>query len=372
MNYTGLHNELKALFDPEKTEIKLSDGIRIRNIQFTSEICGEGFINPEDPAIKENRTFSYPLFCPAGDSKKVIIMLHGLNERSWEKYLTWAFRLAQSTSSYIILFPISFHINRSPQTWSNPRSMSDYLNHRNSLIGRISNSSFVNIALSNRLTDDPMRFFYSGNQTANDIIRLVSSIRNGTHPEIPEGSTTNIFAYSIGAFLSEILLMGNPGDLFTDSKLFIFCGGSVFSNMNGSSKYIMDKRAFDRVYNYYMNDFEAQAGKKTGLSEFLNTSRIAMAFRSMIDLNRLISFRETILSKLHDQVRVIALEKDKVIPLPGVIETLRPVGKDELITIMDPDYSYSHENPFPVLASPFKEKVDRSFEEVFLRASAFL
>ena len=46
-------------------------------------------------------------------------------------------------------------------------------------------------------------------------------------------------------FLAEIILMGNPDKLFSQSKLFMFCGGSVFSNMNGSSKLIMDSQAFD-------------------------------------------------------------------------------------------------------------------------------
>ena len=92
-------------------------------------------------------------------------------------------------------------------------------------------SSFANIALSNRLTEDPMRFFKSGYQTSSDIIKLLSCIKNGEHEVIPKTDNFNIFAYSIGAFLAEIIMMGNPGKLFTRSKLFIFCGGSVFSNM---------------------------------------------------------------------------------------------------------------------------------------------
>ena len=109
-------------------------------------------------------------------------------------------------------------------------------------------SSFANIAISNRLTEDPMRFFKSGYQTTTDIVKLLSGIRDGKHEIIPPTSNINIFAYSIGAFLAEIILMGNPENLLSDSKLFIFCGGSVFSNMQGSSKLIMDSLAFDKVY----------------------------------------------------------------------------------------------------------------------------
>ena len=146
------------------------------------------------------------------------------------------------------------------------------------------------------------------------LVKLLSDIRNGEHEIIPQTSNINIFAYSIGAFLAEIILMGNPENLFTESKLFIFCGGSVFSNMQGSSKLIMDSLAFDRVYNYYLNDFEKTLTGKESLVDFLRSSQIGMAFRSMIDLGRFKTFRENILKKLRDQIHSITLLKDTVIP----------------------------------------------------------
>jgi len=372
MSYTRLFNGLKLLYDPSKPEIELPSRIRIKNFEFHSDCPANGFVNPEDPNIKENSSFSYPVFCPPEKSNKVILMLHGLNERSWIKYLVWAHRLTESTSSYVILFPISFHINRSPQSWSNPRFMSDFLKTRNSVIGKIYNSSFANIAISNRLSDDPMRFFNSGYQTVNDIVKLLGSVKNGTHPEITSGSRVDVFGYSIGAFLSEILIMGNPEDLFSESRLFIFCGGSVFSNMNGSSKLIMDKRAFDRVYDYYLKEFETDIMKKGRLSEFLQTSKVGLAFRSMIDLGRLIPFRENLFSQLKDQVQVVALEKDTVIPMKGIIETMRATGKKDAVSIMDFKYPYSHENPFPVLNDGLFKEVDICFERVFDTAVSFL
>jgi hypothetical protein len=372
MNYTELHNELKSVFDPSKPEILLPGGITIKNIPFHSGNPDECFINPADPGIPENKSFSYPVFIPGENVNRAILMLHGLNERSWTKYLSWAYRLAESTSSYVILFPISFHINRSPETWSNPRSMSAILNSRNSLIGNISNSSFANVALSDRLTSDPMRFFYSGYQTSNDIISLLNSVRNGTHPVIPGKCTINIFAYSIGAFLSEILMMGNPENLYSDSRLFIFCGGSVFSNMNGSSKLIMDRRAFDRIYRYYLYDFEERSKGNNRLSQFLYTNPVGLAFRSMIDIARLLPFREKLLAGLKEQICVIGLEKDSVIPAAGIIETLKATRKKRTVSILDFAYPYSHENPFPVFNTALKGEVDRSFDLVFNEASSFL
>jgi hypothetical protein len=276
------------------------------------------------------------------------------------------------TDSYVILFPISFHINRSPDSWKDPRAMIPFMKDRNSSFGEINMSSFANIALSNRLTEDPMRFFNSGYQTVSDITKLLLTIRNGEHQIIPRSKKINIFAYSIGAFLAEILVMGNPENLFSESKLFIFCGGSVFSNMRGSSKLIMDSLAFDRVYSYYLNDFEKSITGKSPLVDFLRTSQIGLAFRSMIDLGRLKTFRENVLKKMLNQIHSITLIKDTVIPSAGVVATLNSFNKSDVVDVWDFPYTYSHENPFPVLEFPFSKKVDYWFERVFSEARSFL
>ena len=250
MEYTERFDRMKSIFNSEKEEIHIPDSeMMIFNTFFCSDLPLNEFINEKDKLIPENQSFSYPVFTPGkAGSNKVILLFHGLNERSWTKYLTWAAHLAAGTGSYVILFPISFHINRSPASWKDPHIMVPLLKDRNSSLGEVGLSSFANLALSNRLTEDPMRFFKSGYQTVEDIIRLATDIRSGNHPIVPKTDKIDIFAYSIGAFLAEIIMMGNPGNLFSDSRLFIFSGGSVFSNMRGASRLIMDSRAFDSVY----------------------------------------------------------------------------------------------------------------------------
>ena len=78
-----------------------------------------------DNNIQENKSFSYTVFTPRGTKKidKAILLLHGLNERNWDKYLTWAEYLALATGKAVILFPIAFHMNRTPGTWYNPRAL---------------------------------------------------------------------------------------------------------------------------------------------------------------------------------------------------------------------------------------------------------
>ena len=374
MDYSKTYNDLKSIFTNESREISIPGSeIKIYNTGFSSEMPQGEFSNKNDLQIPENKSFSYPVFTPANKkSDKVILLLHGLNERSWIKYLVWAYYLAQYTDSYVILFPISFHINRCPSSWKDPRAMVTFMKDRNSSLGNIDMSSFANIALSNRLTEDPMRFFKSGYQTTVDISKLISGIRNGEHEIIPQTGKINIFAYSIGAFLAEIILMGNPENQFTDSKLFIFCGGSVFSNMQGSSKLIMDSLAFSRVYNYYLNDFEETLNGKSPLTDFFRSSQIGMVFRAMIDLGRLKTFRENILKNLKGQIHSLSLLKDTVIPSKGVISTLRNSGRDNTVEIWDFPYAYTHENPFPVFNSPLSHKVDYWFEKVFAEAALFL
>jgi hypothetical protein len=50
------------------------------------------FYPAADSTVSENREFPYVVFVPAGKEKcdRAIILLHGLNERNWNKYLVWA------------------------------------------------------------------------------------------------------------------------------------------------------------------------------------------------------------------------------------------------------------------------------------------
>lgn len=164
MEYTELYKKLRNLYDPGKEDILIpGSGIRIRNTGFVSDYSSEGFLNEGDSSISENMSFTYPVFINEEvKTDRVILLLHGLNERSWIKYLSWAYSLAGLSNSHVVLFPISFHMNRSPESWRDPRAMSGLLKERNSRRSDNSFTSFANIALSERLTEDPRRFLNSG------------------------------------------------------------------------------------------------------------------------------------------------------------------------------------------------------------------
>jgi hypothetical protein len=374
MEYTSRSAELGKLFSTEQPVISIPGSkITIRNTEFSSGNVLNTFLNRDDVMISENFSFRYPVFVPSsGESKKAIILFHGLNERSWNKYLSWAFYLSEYTGNYIILFPISFHMNRSPAEWKDPRAMMNVLKENEKKLSGAEMTSFANIALSKRLTEDPFRFFLSGYNTVLDIVDLVKSVKAGKHPVVPHNTEFHIFGYSIGAFMAEILMMGNPENLFSESKLFIFCGGSVFSSMQGTSKLIMNSRAFDRVYAFYLNDFERTINRKNPFYDFFNNSPLGMSFRSMIDFSRLRNFRENLLRKLSGQIHSISLLKDSVIPAAGVTATLNEPGYKNMAEVWDFPYAYSHENPFPILNNDPEKNVDRCFERMLQSAVGFL
>ena len=373
MNYTDSYASLRELFRAEEERIKIPwSGINIFNLNYQSGFPESDLINDEDQRIEENFQFTYPVFSPSQKSSKVILLLHGLNERSWIKYFAWAHALAENTSSYVVLFPISFHMNRSPNLWSNPREMVPFMNKRYEETGDNSMLSFANAALSYRLSRDPMRFFNSGHQTAMDIVDLLIKIRDGRHEVIPARCNLNIFAYSIGAFLGEILMLANPEELFSNSKIFLFCGGGFFSGMNGRSKLIMDNQSFNEVFDFYMQKFEKMTASENKMFNSIIYNQLCLAFRSMLDKKRFKSYRENRFMKMRDQLKAITLVKDIVIPPKSIIETLKATGYKHTVSVRDFQFPYSHETPFPILKTTLSAEVDKSFDSIFSEASIFL
>lgn len=381
MNYTASHKILGNILKPEISDLALPDlNLIIRQFGFTSRPpvqeseTAQGpteELSPmrlDDEHIQENLAFNYPVIFP--DDKPVydraIILLHGLNERSWNKYLPWAHRLADELKRPVILFPISFHMNRSPANWSNPRLMSAMLPGTRMRNRRNQSASFVNLALSIRLSDKPLRFFTSGRQSLDDLQQLVTGIQAGTHPYFSKGAGVDFFAYSIGAFLSQITMLTYGDSLLSDSRLFMFCGGAPFNLMNGVSKLIMDEEAFLRLRFFYLRQFEREIRSKGPLAELTGKQLSGQAFRAMLDGNLFSNWRKDRFQSMEDRIRAVGLKKDRVIPASGMAGMLSPAQRE----IFDFPFNYSHENPFPILGNP--KEVDESFDLVFNRAVSFL
>lgn len=326
-----------------------------------------------DNNIVENKKFMYPVFIPKNAAKKdsCIILMHGLNERNWDKYLYWAEYLAKNTGKPVILFPIAYHINRSPEDWSNPRIMKYIVEKRNSEAVNNRSLCFANAALSERLSEDPSRFYNSGHQTVLDMTNLARQIKGGKHPLFNEGSSIDFFAYSIGAFVSEIILMANPEQLFKESRLFIFCGGSIFKSMYGESRFIMDKQAYDKIFRFYCYDWLNQ------MNQFIDDGKLESdiylnAFNLMIRADKFKDERESFFQQSKGRISGVSLVKDTVMPYSGVEACMGDKVARECFQLIDFPYDYSHESPFPANGKVDNPTLSASFSTVFQKAASFL
>jgi hypothetical protein len=234
--------------------------------------------------------------------------------------------------------------------------------------------TYANIALSQRLSDDPLRFFTSGKQSAEDLIQLLKSIQNGSVDFLEKDTQVDFFSYSIGSFLAQIMFLANTHNLLSNSKLFVFCGGSLFSDMQGTSRLIMDSKAYQKLHSYYLDDFPKELKNNPQLSNFVNEGLLGEAFLTMIreDYNR--DFRVSRFHELKEQMKIISLKRDTVIPSAAIHSNylcIRNKSK-EMVTELEFPFDYSHENPFPIIPGPKSVEVDKAFNQVFEKASEFL
>jgi len=326
-----------------------------------------------DTQFVDNGAFSYSLFLPVdgNPSPGTIFLLHGLNERTWYKYLPWAVRLVELTGRAVCLFPIAFHMNRAPDAWGDPKAMSVVASARQKMFPSIAGSSFANAAISARLQSIPQRFFWSGVQTYHDVMDVVRRIRSGNEAHLSAGGRIDFFAYSIGSFLAQILLMANEGGVFDGSKLFTFCGGPTFDRMYPVSKYILDSEASIALYAFYVEHLENEFKVDRRLAHFFDEGHNSgRYFKAMLSLRRMKEVREDRFRALSKAIMALALKQDSVIQPNEVMNTLQGDYRDIPIPvhIVDFPHPYSHINPFPT-QEPIAGPVTESFESVFALAA---
>ncbi len=327
-------------FEPNSGDFG-SDGFR----------SGDDSLRLPDCDVECNSRYRCLLMEATGEAPRgLILLLHGLNEKRWEKYLPWALQLARRTGKAVLLFPIAFHMNRTPAPWSDARSMARVSAERRRAYPSISGSSLANAAISSRLHMLPQRMFWSGLQTYEDILSLLRELRSGQHPYLPQAASVDIFAYSIGAFLSEILLMANEDGMFTSSRLFLFCGGPTLDRMNPTSRYILDSEATIALYSFFNHHLENEFHRDARLAHYFGEGHPAgQAFRSMLSYHTFRAEREQHFATMAGRIRAVALRDDSVIPPGEVLNTLQGNYRDIPIPVdvLHFEHPYSHVTPFP-------------------------
>ncbi len=380
MQYSNLHSFLSNKLTGRRDNVtSVREGVLFTSLPFVSDEVMPGFedgqINSvnhllQSDGLDGNRNFDYHIFYADGAhvSSDCIILLHGLNERSWDKYLPWGYELSRLTGKSVILFPISFHINRSPLAWSNPRLMKQLVEDRQRRIPFTQSLSIANVALSERLDQHPERFVFSGYQAASDLIKLTHTIVSGQHPLFARDTKVDFFGYSIGGFLSQILMLSQARGVLDRSRFFLFCSGSAFQGMNGVSRYIMDSVSYNKLYNFYMKDTDKHKECHESFNHVVHDTAFGVAFQKMMRYTSDVS--NSLFDAFRNRMKVISLSRDVVIPTSSINRTL-PSGICEELHF---DFSYTHENPFPLYSinsSNLMEKVNDSFQSLFEKAAAF-
>ena len=386
MNLLELQTILNQQFDSETEELSEKSGCEISRFNFISENQNKSnehfdeksnllFADVLAKNHTENSQFEYHVFVPKQREKKngIIILMHGLNEKGWEKYLTWAHYLTLNTGKAVLLFPIANHMDRTPKNWSNPREMLPLVKIRKS--GNFIDSSFLNAALSYRLDQNPENFLHSGIQTINDIVELCSVIKSGKHKLFERDCSIDFFGYSIGAFLSQTLFIANPKQLFSKAKLFIFCGGLCFDRMDGRSKFIMDNGAAKRLRETFVFlDINKLYQKMFANNTISIDKNLWKSFVLMLNKKHTVKKRERFFRKRANDIAAALLKRDAVMPYGAVLDVLHGQNGDIPISVDIFDFSFpaSHEVPFPIKQNETLADVEQGFKTVFDRAVSFL
>jgi hypothetical protein len=301
----------------------------------------------EDQREADNVAFALPLVLPrqGWPLRRVVIILHGLNEREYRKYFPWACTLA-SAGFPVALFPITFLVNRRPRRWRRDVETQRCLRARLAMPGNGVVTRY-NIVLSERLERHPERLFLDGRQSYFDLLDLVASFRRGTlavdHgdgdgpvPRQPfaEGTRVDFLGFSIGGYLTLSLLLGE-GDHpdLVGSQAVIFAAAAPFAhadqalNANPLSPFILDERATERVREFY---------RSAAADPFLENAQgrwCRAIFRAEADI------LGPPLQRIRDRVLTIGNTADTVVPAAGMAVTLGPL--DRVLTLGAHEYPFS-------------------------------
>jgi len=245
LSYTESVRQCRAICTPYARPQGVVGAVRFVHRSFSSSHSSS--LLGEDHCIEENLSFSCPVCMPGGETggpfDRAIILLHGLNERYWDKYMPWAYTLAVRLGVPVIMFPIAFHMDRGRPAWSDMRRMNREATKRRSAVygggAGARTVSCANCAMSERIGSHPERSVRSGIQTIGDVEQLVRELGNGTVEGFSEVGHIDLFGYSIGCTILEALLMKDQqrrdGDqLFKDSQAVLFCGGAVLCHTDSS------------------------------------------------------------------------------------------------------------------------------------------
>jgi hypothetical protein len=321
---------------------------------------------PADCDIAENLDFRYPLLRAIGDgqerARRLVVVLHGLNERSFTKYVPWAHQLWRATGAAVALFPLSFQVNRVLPNWG--RQLDLHLARRRAL-SRNENVHGFNCVISERLDAYPERFFWGGLQSYGDVVDLVREIRAGRHPHVDPEARVDLVGYSAGGYLALALLLVDESGLFGDSRAVVFESGAALRATNMSSRFILDHACEVSLMKLYVRFTGSLANER--LSHWLREHDVGRWFRALCGDEAERPRLEARLRELAPRLLAISNRNDEVIPAPAILNTLQGLHRDTGVRIEELSLGV-HEHPF--FCGDYQQR-DRDFVTGFLDEATY-
>jgi pimeloyl-ACP methyl ester carboxylesterase len=315
----------------------------VHGIDFQGEEIG---VDLNDCSVEENIQFRYPLVRePAQGAAlrrhdRVIILLHGLNERSYAKYLPWALRIQRDTGSPVILFPLAFHMSRGLPSWAATNS-EIHLRRRDVADNECSHR--FNATISDRLEKHPERFFWAGVQTYLDLTDLAREIRAGRHPHFAADARVDFLGYSAGGYISLMLLMENPEELFSASRAVIFGSAVPLRDLNLASPLILDTAAETALTRMYIRQIDRPPNAR--MEHWLQGHGEGTWFRALAGLKPNHALTEQRLRQIGSRIQAIANANDTVTPAGPMLNSLQGLRRDTGIDVAELNLGL-HESPF--------------------------
>ncbi len=331
----------------------------VHGLDFPAEPIGDA---PADCDIAENLDYRYPLLRAQGAgrgerSRHLIVVLHGLNERSFTKYVPWAYQLWRSTGAAVALYPLSFHVNRVLPRWGG--EIDGHLARRRA-VPRNEDVHPFNCVISERLDAYPERFFWGGLQSYGDVLDLVREVREGRHPHVHPEARVDLLGYSIGGYLALGLLLIDEGGLFRGSRAVIFESGAALRATNMSSRFIIDHACEVSLMKLYVRFTGRLANPR--LTHWLRDHELGRWFRALCGDETERPRLEARLREISPRLLAIGNTGDEVIPAPAMLNTLQGLHRDTGVRVEELALGV-HEHPF--LCPDYAQR-DRRFVTEFL------
>ena len=322
---------------------------------------------PADAEIPENRRFRYPLLRTArgsagSRSDHLVLVLHGLNERSFTKYVPWAYQLWRATGAAVALYPLSFHIRRVAPQWG--ANLKSFLLLRQAVPGNENVHGF-NAVISDRLGSHPERFFWGGLQSYREILDLLRAIREGRHPHLLPEAQIDLVGYSAGGYLALALLLIDQDGLLSRSRGVIFESGAALRDTRLSSRLIVDLAAETALMKHFVRHTDKYAGPR--LRHWLSEHVEGRWFRALCGAPEQRRAMDERLKEVASRLLAVTNLNDQVIPPGGVLNLLQGLHRDTGVRVLEMDLGV-HEHPFN--CAGYEER-DRRFVTEFLNLERY-